>query len=142
VEPQQNYDGSHDNNTMVVSFPCSYPSGTALAAHVTAIEQLEHVRRLQREWSDNAVSCTVYYRPEELPRIQDWLSRNFSTGCKSLSFLLHSEHGFAQAPYEEISEAEFKSLRAATTPITGVSFAEGDVTDELGECEGGHCPIK
>ncbi len=141
VEPVQNFDGSLDNNTMVVSFPCSYPSGTALAADTSAIEQLEHVRRLQREWSDNAVSCTVYYRPDELLDIQKWLADNFRDGCKSLSFLLHSEHGFAQAPYEEISEAEFKSLSASVTPITGVSFAEEDV-ESLGDCEGGACPVK
>ncbi len=142
VEPVQNFDGSLDNNTMVVAFPCSYPSGTALAADTSAIEQLEYVRRLQSEWSDNAVSCTVYYRPDELGAIQEWLRNNFSDSCKSLSFLLHSEHGFAQAPYEEISEAEFKKLRDATTPITGVNFAEEDVVDELGECESGSCPIK
>lgn len=48
----------------------------------------------------------------------------------------------AQAPYEEISKAEYEALSTSATPITGVSFGEADITDELGECEGGHCPIK
>ena len=31
VEYQRNFDGTEDRNTMVVSFPCSYPIGTVLA---------------------------------------------------------------------------------------------------------------
>jgi len=73
VEYQRNFDGSEDHSTMVVSFPFCYPEGTKLAAEMTAIDQLEVVKWLQAHWSDNSVSCTVYYRKEELPEIKKYL---------------------------------------------------------------------
>jgi hypothetical protein len=99
VEYQQNFDGSEDHSTVVVSFPFAYPEGTVLANEMTAISQLETVKWLQEVWSDNSVSCTVYYRKEELPEIKKYLAKNYKNNHKSLSFLLHSEHGFKQAPY-------------------------------------------
>eukprot|EP00961_Rhodomonas_salina_P047012 630841-Rhodomonas_salina.1 len=58
VEFQVGFDGTLDQNTSVVSFPCQYPNGTVLGKDLSAVRQLQHVIRLQREWSDNAVSCT------------------------------------------------------------------------------------
>jgi len=125
---------------MVVEFPCSYPEGTVLAKDLTAVQQLEYVKELQTQWSDNAVSCTVYYRKEELPEIREWLKRNYNDSVKSVSFLLHSDHGFEQAPYEEITKARYEELKAEVTPITDAEVAEDDF--EVEECEGGACPIK
>lgn len=140
VEFQKNFDGTEDYSTYVVEFPFSYPEGTKIASEMTAIDQLEAVKRLQTEWSDNAVSCTVYYRPEELEDIKEYLSKNYNKNFKSLSFLLHSEHGFIQAPLEEITEEQFNEMVAATTLITsvdtGIEFS-GDA-----DCAGGMCPIK
>lgn len=139
VEYQQNFDGSEDHSTVVVSFPFAYPEGTVLANEMTAISQLETVKWLQEVWSDNSVSCTVYYRKEELPEIKKYLAKNYKNNHKSLSFLLHSEHGFKQAPYEEITKEEYDALVAKTTLITKVNEATFDGGDE---CATGACPVK
>lgn len=140
VEYQRNFDGSEDRSTVVVSFPFKYPEGTVLASEMTAIQQLEEVKKLQKDWSDNSVSCTVYYRKEELPLIKDYLAKNYKDCHKSLSFLLHNEHGFDQAPMEEISEQQYNELVARTRLITGVS---GGIDFEAADdCAGGMCPIK
>ena len=139
VEYQQNFDGSEDHSTVVVSFPFAYPEGTVLANEMTAISQLETVKWLQEVWSDNSVSCTVYYRKEELPEIKKYLAKNYKNNHKSLSFLLHSEHGFKQAPYEEITKEEYDALVAKTTLITKVDEATFDGGDE---CVTGACPVK
>ena len=118
-----------------------------LAKDTTAVQQLEHVKRLQTEWSDNSVSVTVYYRKHELDEVREWLSRNFTDSVKTVSFLLHSDHGFAQAPYEEISEDAYHELKRNVVPLTSAS-AEGTVgavtddTDASAECASGACPIK
>lgn len=140
VEFQKNFDGTDEHNTVVVEFPCKHSDQTILAKDVSAIQQLEYVKRLQREWSDNAVSCTVYYRPEELPVIREYLEKNYNETFKSLSFLLHSEHGFVQAPLEEISAEEYERRVKEALPITEASIKEGDM--ELDECATGACPIK
>lgn len=139
VEPVRQFDGTIDRATMVAEFPMAYPENTPLARDMSAIDQLEVVRRLQAEWSDNAVSCTVYYRKEELDDIKAYLSKYYNKCFKSLSFLLHSEHGFQQAPLEEISEEEYNKLVRKTKLITSVANAEFESDDE---CVGGVCPIK
>lgn len=139
VEYQRNFDGSEDHSTMVVSFPFCYPEGTKIAAEMTAIDQLEVVKWLQANWSDNSVSCTVYYRKEELPEIQKYLAKNYKNNHKSLSFLLHNEHGFHQAPLEEITKEAYDALVASTQLITHVDEALFDGGDE---CASGACPVK
>lgn len=139
VEYQQNFDGSEDHSTVVVSFPFAYPEGTVLAKDMTAISQLETVKWLQEVWSDNSVSCTVYYRKEELPEIKKYLAKNYKNNHKSLSFLLHSDHGFKQAPYEEITKEAYNELVAKTRLITKIDEANFDGGDE---CATGACPIK
>jgi adenosylcobalamin-dependent ribonucleoside-triphosphate reductase len=139
VEYQRNFDGSEDHSTVVVSFPFCYPEGTKIAAEMTALDQLEVVKWLQEVWSDNSVSCTVYYRKEELPEIKKYLAKNYKNNHKSLSFLLHNEHGFHQAPLEEITKEAYDALVASTTLITKVEDATFDGGDE---CASGACPIK
>jgi adenosylcobalamin-dependent ribonucleoside-triphosphate reductase len=139
VEYQRNFDGTDDHSTVVVSFPFSYPEGTKLADHMTAIDQLEEVKRVQTEWSDNSVSCTVYYRKEELPAIQAYLKKHYKNNFKSLSFLLHSEHGFAQAPYEEITKEQYDEMVARTRLITYIDEANIGLDDD---CASGACPVR
>lgn len=140
VEYQRNFDGSEDRGTVVVSFPFSYPEGTKLAKDMTAIDQLNEVRNLQKDWSDNSVSCTVYYRKEELPAIRNYLEKFYKDSHKSLSFLLHNEHGFDQAPLEEITKEEYEQMVSRTKIIKSL---EGDVDFEAqDECASGMCPIK
>ena len=141
VEYQRNFDGTNDMNTSIVEFPCSYPKGTVLAKDVTAVEQLEWVKKLQTEWSDNAVSCTVYYRKEELDDIKKWLKKNYNNSIKTCSFLLHNDHGFNQAPYEEITEEKYLELKQKVQPIDGEDIGSFEFLDSL-ECANGVCPVK
>lgn len=142
VEYQKNFDMSEDHNTVVVSFPCKHTDETVIASDVSAIDQMEWVKKLQTDWSDNSVSCTVYYKKEELPGIKEWLANNFNHSVKTISFLLHSEHGFIQAPLEEITAEEFVRLSKGTKPITQGGELNGDEGIDLSECIGGVCPIR
>lgn len=140
VEFVRGFDGAPDRNTVVASFPYAYPVGTKLAADMSAIDQLEIVKRAQTEWSDNGVSCTVYYHKEELPAIREYLAKNFNKTFKALSFLLHDDHGFDQAPYEEISEEEYNRLVKSTTIIDDIVEADDDANGS--ECASGICPVR
>ncbi len=140
VEYQQNFDGSEDHSTVVVSFPFRHPDNAVLAKDMTAIDQLETIKWLQENWSDNSVSCTVYYRKEELPEIRKYLKKYYKNSHKSLSFLLHSEHGFKQAPLEEITQEQYDELVASTRLITRVEEANIGLDDS--ECANGACPIR
>lgn len=140
VEYVRRFDGTEDRGTCVIEFPFSYPAGTTLAEEMSAIDQLEVVRRLQTEWSDNAVSCTVYYRPDELSDIRSYLMANFNKTFKTLSFLRHSDHGFDQAPLEVIDAGTYERLVASTVPINSLKTEMDLSLDD--ECAGGACPIR
>lgn len=139
VEYARNFDGTENHDTVVVEFPCQSGGGAVLAKDMSAIKQLELVKQLQTIWSDNAVSVTVYYRKEELPEIKEWLKEHYKGSIKSVSFLLHAEHGFDQAPYQEITEERFKELSTKVKGIKG--NVDGGMLD-TGECAGGACPIR
>ena len=140
TEFAKNFDGTENHDTVVVEFPCEFDENATVAKEMSAIDQLELIKTLQSDWADNAVSCTVYYHKEELPEIKKWLSRNFKNHVKSVSFLLHSDHGFVQAPYEEIDEDQYQKAVKRVRPITTIQTSNEMI--EGIECEGGACPIR
>jgi len=140
VEYVRNFDGTEDHSTVVVSFPCSFPDGTQFADDMSAIDQLEVIKRLQLEWSDNSVSVTIYYRKEELEAIRWWLHDNYFN-TKSVSFLLHNDHGFDQAPMEEIDVDTYNQMVASVTPITSLNSLKLDDI-EIDNCDSGACPVR
>lgn len=142
VEYRKNFDGSEDRSTVVVEFPCKFPEHTKVAKDVSAIEQLEIIKKLQKEWSDNSVSVTIYYKKEELDEIKKWLSKNYNDGIKTVSFLLHNDHGFQQAPLEEITKEEYEEMIKNVKPITSVEINEEDISEDQIGCKNGSCPIK
>jgi adenosylcobalamin-dependent ribonucleoside-triphosphate reductase len=140
IEYQRNFDGSDDKGTFVVSFPCKVPEGTPIAEEFTALKQLEWVQWMQKNWSDNAVSCTIYYKKNEIPIIKKWLDENLTEGIKTVSFLLYQGHGFDQAPYETITKEKYDELKQGTKKIESVEIKEEDF--QIEECSSGACPIK
>jgi len=139
VEYVKRFDGTEDHGTIVVEFPCHINGDTILAEDMTAIKQLELVKEMQTKWSDNSVSVTVYYRLEELDEIKEWMKNNYENSLKTVSFLLHSDHGFEQAPYEEISQEEYEKRVARLKDIEVV--VTGEVLEGV-ECSSGACPIR
>jgi len=135
-------DGREDHTRYVVEFPCKSPEGAVLAANMTAIDQLEWVKKMQTEWADNAVSVTVYYRKEELPLIKEWLSKNYDSSVKSVSFLLHVDHNFPLPPYEEITEDEYNKSIAKLDFSVPLQQNAVDLSIEMDECATGACPIR
>jgi ribonucleoside-triphosphate reductase len=140
IEPQIKFDGTEDRSTMVVSFPCKLPESTPVAADYDWKTQMDMIRRMQKEWSDNSVSCTIYYKKEDIEDIKKYLKEHFRHEIKTVSFLLYHGHGFDQAPYETITKEQYEDMASKTTPIKSVEFKEDDM--ELAECAGGACPIK
>lgn len=146
VEYAMNFDGTENRDTKIISFPCKFSENTKLAKDCTAVDQLNYVKEMQRVWSDNSVSVTVYYKKEELPEIKQWLKENYNDCVKSVSFLLHSGHGFQQAPYEEITEEEYEEMMRTCNHNIKLEnicyFKEKEENLAQQECQSGMCPIR
>ena len=134
-------DGREDHTRYVVEFPCQSPTGSVLASEMTAIQQLEWVKKMQTEWADNAVSVTVYYRKEELPSIKAWLTDNYDSSVKSVSFLLHADHNFPLPPYEEITKEQYEKSVSKIDFTIPLQATTGGMLD-LDDCSTGACPVR
>ena len=155
VVQQKRFDGSIDPVVSIVEFPCKAHDNAVCADNISAIDQIEVLRRLQTEWSDNACSITVTYKREELDDIVRYLVENYTKNIKSISFLLHSEHGFVQAPYEKITKQQYDILTSKVQKIqtiqdclklqsntSAVTYYKIEENLLESSCVGGICPIR
>ena len=129
----------YSENTTVFEFPIEQGKGFRSAA--SARGQFAVLAMLQREWSDNMVSCTVTLDPEcDEHRLIELLNE-FVPLIKSVSLLPCTKKGaYRQMPYEEITEEEYERRAKAMPVIDWAHFGGSDgrestyCTDE--ECNG------
>lgn len=140
IEPVIKFDGSTDHQTLVADFYVTAPPGSPVADEDwDTWKQLDLLKLAQKHWADQAVSVTVYYQREDIPKLQLWLADNLQF-IKSISFLCHSDHGFKQAPKEAINRQQYEQLTSRLKPLVLDEIGEGNL--ESMECAGGVCPIK
>tara|TARA_Y100000310_G_scaffold6557_1_gene7365 strand:- start:4444 stop:6363 length:1920 start_codon:yes stop_codon:yes gene_type:complete len=140
VEWVKNLDGTVSDRTKLVEFPCIFPDDTLLAPYMSSIDQLRMQATIQAVWADNAVSATIYIHPGELDDIKDYLRRNWHE-MKSVSFLPYAEHGFEQAPLEEITEERYHEMKQLLVDL--VDAPQGGLSELLDDdCVNGACPIR
>ena len=133
-------DDVYSKNTTVFSFPIDQGK-TRPANDVSAWEQFALLAMLQRTWSDNMVSCTVYFDQErEASQVEHMLAQ-FAPVIKSVSMLPHSDAGaYPQMPYEGISKATYDTLLAAMPSIDWSGFCGSDGSEER-FCSNGTCQL-
>ena len=96
--------------TTVFSFPTKSPASATTRNAMTAIEQLELWKTYAEVWCEHKPSVTVTVRDYEWMEVGSWVYKNFDL-CSGISFLPHSDHTYAQAPYQECSAAEYADMK-------------------------------
>ena len=126
--------------TTVVEIPL-HQSDSRTSDCVLMWEQSQLQQAMQRHFSDNSVSCTIYFNPktesEDLERCISTLVPNI----KSVSVLPHTDQGeYEQMPYEKITKERYEELTKE------VKHAEWENSKEDAElvkgCDGGMCSIE
>jgi ribonucleoside-diphosphate reductase alpha chain len=92
----------------VFSFPMRAPDCSVLAENLSAIEHLELWKIYQDHWTEHKPSITVYVRENEWMDVGAWVYKHFDS-VSGVAFLPYSGHSYRQAPYQEITEAEYKA---------------------------------
>ena len=95
--------------TTVFSFPIKAPQSAIVTENLTAIEQLETWLTYQRHWCEHKPSITVNVKPDEWFEVGSFVHEHFDE-MSGVSFLPHHEHTYQQAPYQEISQNNYKTL--------------------------------
>lgn len=109
---------------------------------VTIFEKIHLASELQQWWSDNSVSVTVSFNGKsESDHVPTVLSM-YEGKLKTVSFLPMGNEVYAQQPYQQINDAEYRGyedslLRVDLTPIysRGAKDAEGEKFCSTDKCE-------
>ncbi len=127
-------------NTSVVYFPIKESHYRKCKEDVTIWEQLNNAAMMQKYWSDNSVSVTVSFKSDEAGDVYEALEM-YRDKLKAVSFLPLLDHGYTQAPYTTIDEAEYtkytKSLK--TFEFTDALSDEDRAADKF--CSGDVCEL-
>ena len=129
---------SYSPNTMCVEFPVHEPLFKKGKRDISMWEQLEIAAQYQYYWADNSVSITVTFHPDEADQIKDALEM-YEARLKAVSFLRYQETGYEQAPYEPITEEEYKEMIKGVTPIQKIETNEGGVGSKY--CSNDTCEL-
>lgn len=125
-------ESKYSKGQWVVSFPVKSPFKRS-ERDVTIWEKVALAAEAQHWWSDNSVSVTISYKPDEAQYIEPILAL-YEGKLKTISFLPMGEGKgvYPQMPYEEISEETYDSMCAELFPLMrDVVYANGE--EAIGE---------
>lgn len=110
------------DSTAVVSFAMSAPDSAITTDQVSAIEALEHWLLYQREWCEHKPSVTINVGEDEWVKVGAWVYEHFDE-ISGVSFLPRFEHTYQQAPYQNLTPAEFERWNKEH-PVPAIDWAE------------------
>lgn len=130
---------SYSDNTLVFEFVIDHGE-VRPCDQVSPWEQFSLVAMMQRCWSDNCVSATVYFDKEKDGDDIEKLLAMYIPVLKSVSMLPHSGHGYAQAPYEPIDKETYER-RLGKYKQPQFSGVKGNVPVGSKYCSGDKCEL-
>ena len=134
------------DSTTVFSFPVKAPDGAVTRNDMSAIEQLELWKTYALHWCEHKPSVTITVREEEWMKVGAWVYDNFDI-CSGVSFLPHTDHTYAQAPYQECDkDTYFEALAAMPKSIDWSKLSEYEQEDNTSgsqtlACSGDSCEV-
>ena len=132
--------------TTVFSFPIQAPSSAVTRNVMTAIQQLELWKTYAEVWCEHKPSVTITVRDDEWMAVGAWVYKHFDL-CSGISFLPHSDHTYAQAPYQECTAAEYAEMKQKMpTSIDWSALSDYEKEDHTSgsqtlACTSGACEI-
>ncbi|MGB0837545.1 MAG: hypothetical protein ACPGRE_05545 [Flavobacteriaceae bacterium] len=140
-----------DANSWVLSMPQKAPQD-AITRDEGALNLLKRVAFIQENWVKNGyvegdnqhnVSCTVSYKPEEWKEVKRWMW-NHQSQYNGLALLPYNGGSYAQAPFESITELEYKDLQKELSHIDLNEIQTFEIQRNFVDhiaCAGGQCEI-
>ena len=119
------------NTTSVVFFPIE---SLALRSEkdVSIFEKTSLAAMAQRHWSDNSVSVTISFQPNEKKDVGTVLHM-FDGQLKTVSFLPMGNETYPQMPYTQITKEEYEEYKYKLLPIDFTDVYDGIAADAIGE---------
>ena len=133
------------DSTTVFSFPMKAPDGATTRNDLSAVDQLRMWQAFQKHWCEHKPSVTISVRENEWLHVGAWVYENFDD-ISGISFLPHSDHTYAQAPYQDVEYDEYTALLDKMPDIDWnllTSYEKDDTTSGAKElaCTAGACEV-
>ena len=134
------------DSTTVFSFPTKSPDNAVTRNDMDAIEQLELWKSYALNWCEHKPSVTITVREAEWMKVGAWVYENFDI-CSGVSFLPHSDHTYAQAPYQDCDKATYKEAYSKMPKVIDwVKLSEYEMEDNTAgsqtlACSNGSCEV-
>lgn len=110
MEPR--YGSTAENATQwILSIPKASPEGAPIISDASAVDQCNFWLLNKLHWTEHNPSCTITYREDELIDLIKWVCEH-KEQIGGLSFFPAQDAIYKQAPFEEITEAEYDRLSA------------------------------
>ena len=132
--------------TTVFSFPIKSPDNSVFRSDLSAIDHLNLWMIYQNHWCEHKPSVTISVKDDEWMEVGAYVYRNFDN-ISGVSFLPYSDHSYQQAPYQEVTEVEWNSLKEISPKEIKwedlVFYESGDMTSgsQSFACSGDVCEI-
>ncbi len=129
----------------VFYFPQEGPKHSVKRGARTAIEQLELYLTYRRHWCEHNPSCSVYVKDNEWFKVGAWVHEHFDE-VGGVSFFPFSDSVYEQAPFQSITEEEYKKRKAEFPTLDWPRLSEFEKEDcttgtkELA-CSAGSCEL-
>lgn len=131
----------YEDNSWSYAFPVKQ-GPAAPATEISLWEQAALVVLLQREWSDNAVSNTLYFNPETESEHVERVLASIIGDVKSLSLLPHTEAGvIPQSPQTGITEQEYNERLSQLKPFDWSKIRADFESVPEAYCQGDKCQL-
>ena len=133
-------------HTLVFYFPIKSPKKSLTRIDLSAIEHLKIWKTYQDHWCEHKPSATISVRESEWLKVGAWVWDNFDR-ISGVSFLPYADHSYQQAPYQEITENEYKEWMNKTVHDIDwnliTDYEKEDMTENTKElaCTAGACEI-
>jgi adenosylcobalamin-dependent ribonucleoside-triphosphate reductase len=131
--PLDNFEG-----TVVVYFPVKEKNFSKSKRDQTIWEQMENAAKMQFYWSDNSISTTVSFKPEEVDQIKTALE-HYESRLKTVSFMPLDTHGYHQAPYQECTKEEYEEYIKGLKPLDLANVSEPPIGEKY--CSNDTCAL-
>ena len=131
---------SNPSSTAVLSFPMKAPS------RVKDLHPLDHFelwKIYKKHWTHHNPSVTIYYTDDTFLELGAKVYQDFDQIC-GVSFLPKTDHIYAQAPIEPITEEvyyNFPSIEVDWTKLAKYETMDTTTSSHTMACTGGSCEI-
>lgn len=143
VHPEVGQDASNPR-TLVIDFPVA-SGATHTKSDQTVKGQFDTYFRFQDFYTAHNSSNTISVKPDEWGDAEEIVFKNWDNFV-GVSFLADDGGSYKLAPYEEITEEQYNTLKESMKPFDAslLRYLEGDEVSELTDesCSAGACAVR